>query len=284
MRVLRGVLPAVALVLGMVATSVRAETWEVYRPAGTHQSVGAGFRVNMPAQFDQLERVAGGAIGVEAERDGMKFATSHRPHQAQPDRIDADLDAVRAETVKRAGGARLRSEKRLVVTGFAARELVLEKPGGPVVGLRRFVIVNGWLIELSVDGPAGFETRIEPRWFLESLALVGPQHGEVQAAPVREYVVCFNGNPCGGMPCPSISALDLATAQELQGVYFDLDFVPADARAQINEEDMFKGRVVVAGRMTQGRVAESREYPLLRVSGIVRKATAAERKHCSVRD
>jgi hypothetical protein len=31
-------------------------------------------------------------------------------------------------------------------------------------------------------------------------------------------------------------------------------------------------------------VAESREYPLLSVSGIVRKATAAERKHCSVRD
>ena len=284
MRVVRSILPAVALALGMFVAGARAETWEVYRPAGEHQSVGAGFRVNMPAQFEQLERVAGGAIGVEAERDGMKFVTSHQPHPVQPDRIDADLDAVRDEMIKSGGDVRVRSEKRLTVTGFPARELTLEKPGGPVTGIRRFVIVNGWLIELAVDGPPGFETKAEPQWFFESLALVGPQHGEAPAAPVREYVVCFNGNPCGGMPCPSISALDLAAAQEMQGVYFDLDSVPAEARAQINDEDMFKGRVVVAGRMAPGQVAESREYPQLRVSGIVRKATAAERKHCSVRD
>jgi hypothetical protein len=286
MRALRSIPPAVALALAvwMLVPAARAETWEIYRPAGAHQSVGAGFRVNMPAEFEQLEPMPGGAIGVEAERGGMKFTTSHRPHPVRPERIDADLDAVRDELIRQAGDVKLRTAKRLIVSGFPALELMLEKAGGPVVALRRFLIVNGWLIVLAVDGPSGLETKTEPQWFLESLTLVGPQHGEAPAMPVREYVVCFNGNPCGGMPCPSISALDVAAAQELQGVYFDLDSLPAAARAQVNEEDMFKGRVVVAGRMMQGQMAESREYPLLRVSAIVRKATAAERKHCSVRD
>ena len=285
MHLLPNLLPAslLALTVGLSAMDGRAETWEAYRPVGPHQTVGAGFRVYMPAEFDQLEKKPGGVAGVQAESGGMKFAAFHRPHPVRPDSVDADLDAIRDAAVKHAGNVRLRGEKRLKVSGMPARELMLENTSGAVVGLRRFVLVNGWLIELAVNGPPGLEAKVEPQWFVGSLALVGPQHSQDEP-PVREYVVCFNGRPCGGMPCPSTSAFDLAAGQELQGIYFDLEAAPADVRAQISDDDMFKGRLVLAGRMTQGQVAESREYPLLRVTSIVRQAEAAERRHCAVRD
>jgi hypothetical protein len=277
------------LIAGIVALtlcagpSVRAETWEVYRPEGPHQAAGAGFRLYMPAQYDTLSHVPSGAVGVGKPVAGMNFTASYRPYAGHAGRSDADLDAVRDEIVGDLAGIRLRGETRLTVDGAPARELLLEKPDGPVVALRRVVLVGGWLIELGVEGPPGFENKPETRWFLESLALLMAPAGS-REAPLRQYVICFNGLPCGGVPCPSTSALDVAAGQELQGVYYDLDGLPAEARGKVTDLDMFKGTLVLSGRMSQGKLAADREYPLLHVLGIARNAEAAERRQCAVRN
>lgn len=286
MRLPRNLLSAVTLVLAavsaMAAPPVRAESWEAYRPDGAHQSVGAGFRVYMPADYDQLEKDPGGSIGVEAERGGLTFTTTHRPHPVRPDAVDADFDALRDAALRQVPGAKLGREGRRTLAGMPMRDLELVDAGGAVVGVRRFVLFNGWLIALAVDGPPGVDGKPETGWFLGSLTLVGALTGK-EEPPLRSYVVCFNGRPCGGVPCPSTSALDVEAGQEIQGIYFDLGGATADVRAQASDDEMFRGGLVVSGRMGPGKVAESREYPLLRVVGIVRKAEGNDRRHCAVR-
>lgn len=259
-----------------LAMPARGEPWEIYQPGS------AGFRIAMPAAFDRQDYGSDGSISVEASRGGITYAVRHRPYQDNGASADAALDAARDDSLRRAGGLRLGRELRLTVGDAPAREWTLLRADGAVAGLRRLMLTASRLVEAAVDGPSGIEAAGAPRWFLDSLASSDARHAD--QAPQRSYVVCFNGQPCGGQPCPSISALELDSGQEMQGVYFDLGGLPRDATPRVSDEDMFKGRMVVVGRMTSGQVAENRGYPLLRVAAVARQAQAAERRHCAVRD
>ena len=91
------------------------------------------------------------------------------------------------------------------------------------------------------------------------------------------YVVCDNGLRCVRAPCPSSTARDLATGEAFKGVSPVLDGLPEADRERIRQTDaLYFGRLVLKGHVQRGDNAPS----ALVVTGIVREATAEERKGC----
>jgi len=107
------------------------------------------------------------------------------------------------------------------------------------------------------------------------------------AAADSSYVYCDNGLRCFKAPCPSNSALDLATGKIIKGVSIDTSELPQADREQPHLSDMLHyGSIVVRGRI------ESRPEPLTSdeyvqkviVAEIIERETMRkERQHCSSR-
>ena len=97
------------------------------------------------------------------------------------------------------------------------------------------------------------------------------------AAAESLYVVCDNGLRCVRAPCPSSTARNLATGEAFKGVSPVLDGLPEADRERIRQTDaLYFGRLVLKGHVQQGNNGPS----ALVVTGIVREATAEERKGC----
>lgn len=102
------------------------------------------------------------------------------------------------------------------------------------------------------------------------------------AAAESSYVYCDNGLRCFKAPCPSNSALDLATGAIVKGVSIDTSGLP---QAIVDQSDvLYSGKIVVRGSIehrTQTISGKDYSLPWLVATRIVRTAKDNERKHCS---
>ncbi|WP_214473633.1 hypothetical protein [Mesorhizobium sp. dw_380] len=107
------------------------------------------------------------------------------------------------------------------------------------------------------------------------------------AAAESSYVYCDNGLRCFKAPCPSNSALDLATGAVIKGVSIDTDGLPQADKAITDQSDvLYSGQIVVRGSIehrTQTIAGKDYSLPWLAATRIVRTAKDSERKHCSSR-
>jgi hypothetical protein len=105
------------------------------------------------------------------------------------------------------------------------------------------------------------------------------------AAAESSYVYCDNGLRCFKAPCPSNSALDLATGTIIKGVSIDSSGLPQADKAITDLSDaLYAGKIVVRGSIehrTQTITGKEHSLPWLVATGIVRTAKESERKHCS---
>ncbi|PDQ17869.1 hypothetical protein CN311_27835 [Mesorhizobium sanjuanii] len=104
------------------------------------------------------------------------------------------------------------------------------------------------------------------------------------AAAKSSYVYCDNGLRCVMAPCPSNSALDLATGKVVKGVSIDIDRLPQEDKAL--SDRLYAGKLVIVGSIeTRTRTFNGRQHtlPWLVATGIERAARDSERGHCSSR-
>ncbi|AZO52878.1 MAG: hypothetical protein EOS78_05770 [Mesorhizobium sp.] len=105
------------------------------------------------------------------------------------------------------------------------------------------------------------------------------------AAPESSYVYCDNGLRCFKAPCPSNSALDLASGTIIKGVSIDTSGLPQADKAITDQSDvLYGGKIVVRGSIeqrTQTITGKDYSLPWLVATRIVRTAKDSERKHCS---
>ena len=105
------------------------------------------------------------------------------------------------------------------------------------------------------------------------------------AATESSYVYCDNGLRCFKAPCPSNSALDLATGTIIKGVSIDPSGLPQADKAITDLSDaLYAGKIVVRGSIeqrTQTITGKDYSLPWLVATRIVRTAKDSERKHCS---
>ncbi|MBN9219199.1 MAG: hypothetical protein J0I79_14705 [Mesorhizobium sp.] len=99
------------------------------------------------------------------------------------------------------------------------------------------------------------------------------------------YVYCDNGLRCFKAPCPSNSALDLATGKVIKGVSIDTSRLPPKDRAMTEASDvLYAGKIVVRGSIEHRvQTITGKDYRLtwLVATSIQRTARNSERKHCS---
>jgi hypothetical protein len=105
------------------------------------------------------------------------------------------------------------------------------------------------------------------------------------AADESSYVYCDNGVRCFMAPCPSNSALDVATGTIIRGVSIDTSALPQADKAIVDQSDvLYSGKIVVRGSIKQRTQTISGKDYILRwlvATRIVRTAKDSERKHCS---
>jgi hypothetical protein len=105
------------------------------------------------------------------------------------------------------------------------------------------------------------------------------------AVAESSYVYCDNGLRCFAAPCPSNSALDLASGTIIKGVSIDTSGLPqADKTITDLSDALYAGKIVVRGAIehrTQSITGKDYSLPWLVATGIVRTAKDSERKHCS---
>jgi hypothetical protein len=105
------------------------------------------------------------------------------------------------------------------------------------------------------------------------------------AATESSYVYCDNGLRCFKAPCPSNSALDLASGEIIKGVSIDPSGLPQADKAITDLSDaLYAGKMVVRGSIehrTQTITGKDYSLPWLVATRIVRTAKDSERKHCS---
>ncbi|MFA6156471.1 hypothetical protein [Mesorhizobium sp.] len=105
------------------------------------------------------------------------------------------------------------------------------------------------------------------------------------AAAESSYVYCDNGLRCFKAPCPSNSALDLATGAIIEGVSIDASGLPQQDKAITDLSDaLYTGKIIVRGSIeqrTQTINGKDQSLPWLVATRIVRTARDSERKHCS---
>jgi hypothetical protein len=91
------------------------------------------------------------------------------------------------------------------------------------------------------------------------------------------------GLRCVVAPCPSTSALDLATGMVVKGVWIDIDGLPQQDRAPDLSDKLYTGKLVVTGaieKRPQSFNGKQYSLPTLVATGIERTAKDSERKHC----
>ena len=107
------------------------------------------------------------------------------------------------------------------------------------------------------------------------------------AAAQSSYVYCDNGLRCFKAPCPSNSALDLATGTIIKGVSIDTSGLPQADKARPDLSDLlFYGSIVIRGRIESRRNKATDGIQIQKVivaKAIERPATMKERNHCSSR-
>ena len=116
------------------------------------------------------------------------------------------------------------------------------------------------------------------------IAGTGMAAAGAEAQGQGSYIPCDNGLRCVMAPCPSDSALDLATGKVVKGVWIDIDGLPQQDKALDLPEKLYAGKVVVTGTIeNRPHDFNGKHYslPTLIATGIERAAKDSERGHCS---
>ncbi|KQZ15963.1 hypothetical protein ASD44_11500 [Mesorhizobium sp. Root554] len=124
-----------------------------------------------------------------------------------------------------------------------------------------------------------FSPLLTPLVAIACLALMS-----VAEASAGLYVVCDNGLRCIMAPCPSSSALDIATGRIVKGVSADTSGLPRKDRTPELSDALYSGRLVLRGSITnrvQTFNGKLHTLPVLVATAVERKAKASERRHCS---
>ncbi len=98
------------------------------------------------------------------------------------------------------------------------------------------------------------------------------------------YVFCDNGLRCLTAPCPSNSALDLASGKIVKGVSIDTSRLSQQDKALDLQDKLYAGKLVVDGAIVnRQQTFNGRKYslPMLVATGIERTSRDSERRHCS---
>jgi hypothetical protein len=156
-----------------------AQQWTEYRPAD------ARFRVEMPGT-PQVHSETLAELGplkltqaVVEFGDGW-FAANYvdvPPDQIKNASANIILDTARDSTIKwlasRNDKSRLRSERRLIKSGYPARDIIAEVPilESVFVFSARFVFNGRQMIVVTFTGPSGAEKGADVSRFFESLTL-----------------------------------------------------------------------------------------------------------------
>ncbi len=149
-----------------------AQTWIEYRPPG------AGFRVEFPGtpkivtEEEKLRsgkslRLTAASVDIGGSTTFMAMHDAYPPGSIAGDR-EKLLDGARDRAV---GANTLRSEKRLMIGGVPARQVVIDLPNNQGVATILFLIAGDQLVRMICVVPRGDENSPAVQRFFASFAL-----------------------------------------------------------------------------------------------------------------
>jgi hypothetical protein len=158
--------------------------WIEYRPAGE------GFRVEMPENPEIVSNELNSKFGplkqivAKVELVDRWFAVAYldvpeeKSGSAAND-VETQLDggrdgAVRGMTTD-GNKATLRSEKRMSVSGYPAREIIVDIPALKIVTVMRLLVVKKRMFSLGFTSFAGSEGKSDVNRFLDSFVVLQSQ-------------------------------------------------------------------------------------------------------------
>lgn len=162
----------VTLALASMPGRSNAQAWAEYRPAGV------GYALEMPGEWtlttQDINTAVGALKGYTATVDlgstaYMSMYISY-PDSVRGKPITPILDGARDGAVANTHGT-LRDERRVIVSNFPARQIVIDTPQKLVIVLRYFMMDNV-LVQALVAGPEGIESKPETKRYLDSLKVV----------------------------------------------------------------------------------------------------------------
>ena len=177
---MRKLIAALSVLILMAFTSAAvAQQWTEYRASD------ARFRVEMPGtpevHSDTIAELGSLKLTQAVVEFGEGwFAASYvdvPPDQLKNASANSILDTARDSTIKwlvtRNDKSQLRSERRLIKSGYPARDVVAEVPilESVFVLAARFVFNGRQVIVVTFTGPSGMEKGADVSWFFDSLTL-----------------------------------------------------------------------------------------------------------------
>jgi hypothetical protein len=162
-----------------LTTGAGAQQWTEFRP------VDARFRVEMPGTPDvhsnTIPELGSHKLTQAVVEFGDGWFTASYvdvpPDQIKNANASSILDGARDSTLKwlvsRNDKSQLRSERRLITSGYPARDVVAEVPilDSVFVLAARFVFNGRQVIAVTFTGPSGTETGADVSRFFNSLTL-----------------------------------------------------------------------------------------------------------------
>jgi len=161
------------------------QQWTEYRSAGT------GYRIEMPGTPKVSTRELQHKIGplklteAELELGDEYFSVSYLDMPSERitnSNANSILDGARDGAISgmaiNGNKATLRSERRLIMSGYPARHLVADVPGLKLVSVMRIVLVGNRQITASFVGFSGSEMRPEVARFIDSFVILNARTGD----------------------------------------------------------------------------------------------------------
>jgi hypothetical protein len=171
---LRTLLAAAAI--AAIATPCAAQaSWGEFKPRD------AAYTIQMPGEWTIGERKAPTPSGelpmhmASVKMNNRAYMTiyfSVPEEKVAGQSITAMLDGVRNGVISN-GKDTLRSEQRVTVGQYPAREIIIDSPGSSVF-VARFFFIRNTMVQAIVAGPPGVEKEPDTVRFLASLKPVGP--------------------------------------------------------------------------------------------------------------
>jgi hypothetical protein len=166
-----------ALIFIGYSGSVTAQQWLEYRPTG------GGFRVEIPGtprvstQILQSKNGPVNQTSATIDFDNQHFGASYTdlpdiPEGKFRNSDDAILDGARDGAIQGSNvpgvRATLRNERRLIVSGYPARDIVLDTDQN-LVSVMRIILVKNRMFSANFVGSSGSETGSSARMSLSSV-------------------------------------------------------------------------------------------------------------------
>ena len=168
-RALLPLIAAAALSPGAIMTPARAHgiAWRMYRREDL------GFEVEMPGEPEVIVETGEGddpwvrSIDAQVDAEQMTFGASYHEYQRP---ISPEEEALAQDEAVRMLEARIARETLFTMSGFRAREFVMESDA--LDGIVRMVVIDNHRIMVSVLGDRSIQTNATVRRFLDSFKVL----------------------------------------------------------------------------------------------------------------